>query len=147
MSLNNVINIAGSGMNAQSIRLNTTASNLANAQSVSSSEENTYRARKPVFEVQQGQFQNRSLMDSVDLEHDVGEGVHVAGIVEKDDPLDIRYEPTHPMADENGYVYYPNVNVVEEMADMISASRSFTVNVEVFNTAKTMMQKTMTMGQ
>ncbi|GGX50517.1 flagellar basal body rod protein FlgC [Saccharospirillum salsuginis] len=147
MSLNNVINIAGSGMNAQSIRLNTTASNLANAQSVSSSEEDTYRARKPVFEVLQGQFQDRDLMDPVDLEHDVGEGVHVAGIIEKDDPLDIRYEPTHPMADENGYVYYPNVNVVEEMADMISASRSFTVNVEVFNTAKTMMQKTMTMGQ
>jgi len=147
MSLNNVINIAGSGMNAQSIRLNTTASNLANAQSVSSSEEDTYRARKPVFEVLQGQFQNRNVMDPVDLEHDVGEGVHVAGIIEKDDPLDIRYEPTHPMADENGYVYYPNVNVVEEMADMISASRSFTVNVEVFNTAKTMMQKTMTMGQ
>lgn len=119
MSLNNVINIAGTGMNAQSIRLNTTASNLANAQSVSSSVEDTYRARKPVFEVLQSQFQDRDLMAPVDMEHDVGKGVHVAGIVEKDDPLDIRFEPTHPMADENGYVYYPNVNVVEEMADMI----------------------------
>ncbi len=146
MSLTNVINIAGSGMNAQSIRLNTTASNLANAQSVSSSEADTYRARKPVFEVLQSQFLDRGLSMS-ESEHYAGEGVQVSGIIEKDDPLDIRFDPTHPMADENGYVYYPNVNVVEEMADMISASRSFTVNVEVFNTAKTMMQKTLTMGQ
>lgn len=147
MSLNNVINIAGTGMNAQSIRLNTTASNLANAQSVSSSVEETYRARKPVFEVLRSEFQDRDLSAPVDLEHDIGEGVHVAGIIEKDDPLDIRYEPTHPAADEDGYVYYPNVNVVEEMADMMSASRSFSINVEVFNTTKTMMQKTLTMGQ
>lgn len=146
MSLSNVINIAGTGMNAQSIRLNTTASNLANAQSVSSSVEDTYRARKPVFEVLQSQFRDWD-SGSVDMDHDIGNGVNVRGIVEKQDPLDIRYEPTHPSADEDGYVYYPNVNIVEEMADMISASRSFTVNVEVFNTAKTMMQKTLTMGQ
>ena len=77
----------------------------------------------------------------------LGNGVKVAGIVEKDGPLEVRYEPTHPFADADGYVYYPNVSVVEEMADMMSASRSFTVNVEVFNTAKTMMQKTLTMGK
>ena len=71
----------------------------------------------------------------------------MAAIVEKQDPLDIRYDPTHPMADEKGYVYYPNVNVVEEMADMISSQRSFTVNVEVFNAAKTMLQRTLTMGK
>lgn len=145
MSLNNVINISGSGMNAQSIRLNTTASNLANAQTVSSSVEDTYRARKPIFQVWQSPHQERELVPA--NRNDVGRGVHVQGIVEKQDPLDIRYEPSHPFADEEGYVYYPNVNVVEEMADMISASRSFTVNVEVFNTAKTMMQKTLTMGQ
>lgn len=146
MSLGNVFNISGSGMNAQSIRLNTTASNLANAQSVSSSIDDTYRARKPVFQHIHAQSMDRDLVP-VDMNHDVGSGVKVAGIVEKDAPLDIRFEPTHPMADADGYVYYPNVNVVEEMADMMSAQRSFTVNVEVFNTAKTMMQKTLTMGQ
>lgn len=146
MSLSNIINIAGTGMNAQSIRLNTTASNLANAQSVSSSEEDTYRARKPIFQVLQQAGMDRD-WSNVDLDHDVGTGVNVRAIVEKEDPLDIRYDPTHPFADEQGYVYYPNVNVVEEMADMISAQRSFTVNVEIFNTAKTMLQKTLTMGQ
>lgn len=146
MSLSNVINISGSGMNAQSIRLNTTASNLANAETVSSSIDETYRARKPVFQTMQNHFIDRNNND-VDLQADVGSGVKVAAIVEKGAPLDIRYEPTHPMANEEGYVFYPNVNVVEEMADMISASRSFSVNVEVFNTAKTMLQKTLTMGK
>jgi len=146
MSLSNVINISGSGMNAQSIRLNTTASNLANAETVSSSIDETYRARKPVFQTLQNHFIDRNNQD-VDLWSDVGSGVKVAAIVEKGAPLDIRYEPTHPMANEDGYVFYPNVNVVEEMADMISASRSFSVNVEVFNTAKTMLQKTLTMGK
>lgn len=145
MSLGNIFDISGSGMNAQSIRLNTTASNLANAQSVSSSIDETYRARKPVFQHIQNHYLDRGLVP-VDLDYDVGNGVEVAAIVEKDAPLDIRYEPTHPMADEDGYVYYPNVNVVEEMADMMSASRSFSVNVEVFNTAKTLMQKTLTLG-
>lgn len=146
MSLSNVINISGTGMNAQSIRLNTTASNLANAETVSSSIDETYRARKPVFQILQKSFMDRDFSE-VDLDSDVGNGVKVAGIVEKGAPLKIRYEPTHPMANEEGYVYYPNVNVVEEMADMISASRSFAVNVEVFNTAKTMLQKTLTMGK
>jgi flagellar basal-body rod protein FlgC len=146
MSLGNIFDISGSGMNAQSIRLNTTASNLANAQSVSSSIEDTYRARKPIFQNIQSDIMDRSF-SSVDMDYDVGNGVQVAAIVEKDTPLDIRYEPSHPFADEEGYVYYPNVNVVEEMADMMSAQRSFTINVEVFNTAKTLMQKTLTLGQ
>lgn len=146
MSIGNVFDISGSAMNAQSIRLNTTASNLANAQSVSSSIEDTYRARKPVFQHIQSHYVDRGLMP-VDMDYDVGNGVRVQAIVEKDAPLDIRFEPTHPMADEDGYVYYPNVNVVEEMADMMSAARSFTVNVEVFNTAKTLMQTTLSMGK
>jgi len=146
MSLGNIFDISGSGMNAQSIRLNTTASNLANAQSVSSSLEETYRARKPIFQQVQSQYIDRGMMP-VDQNYDIGNGVKVAAIVEKDGPLEVRYEPTHPFADDEGYVYYPNVSVVEEMADMMSASRSFTVNVEVFNTAKTMMQKTLTMGK
>jgi flagellar basal-body rod protein FlgC len=146
MSLGNIFDISGSGMNAQSIRLNTTASNLANAQSVSSSLEDTYRARKPIFQQVQSQYMDRGMMP-VDQDYDIGNGVKVAAIVEKDGPLEARYEPTHPFADDEGYVFYPNVSVVEEMADMMSASRSFTVNVEVFNTAKTMMQKTLTMGK
>lgn len=144
MSLSNVFNIAGSAMNAQTVRLNTTASNLANAESVSSSLDETYRARKPVFAVQQvdplAEPDNESGIAS-------GQGVQVLGIVESDAQLRQEYNPSHPMADEQGYVYYPNVNVVEEMADMISASRSFQINTEIMNTAKQMLQQTLQMGQ
>ncbi|WP_432697698.1 flagellar basal body rod protein FlgC [Marinobacterium sp. YM272] len=144
MSLSNVFGIAGSAMNAQSIRLNTTASNLANAESVSSSEGETYRARKPVFTVQQPSADDFAAAEAGLVP---GQGVSVEGIVESDAPLRMAYEPSHPMADENGYVYYPNVNVVEEMADMISASRSFQINTEIMNTAKQMLQRTLTLGQ
>ncbi|MBA4500903.1 flagellar basal body rod protein FlgC [Marinobacterium marinum] len=144
MSLSNVFNIAGSAMTAQTVRLNTTASNLANAESVSSSEGETYRARKPVFSVQsvapeQVPEAYQSLVP--------GQGVEVDEIVESDSPLRMSYEPNHPMADENGYVWYPNVNVVEEMADMISASRSFQINADIMNTAKQLLQRTLTLGQ
>ncbi len=144
MSLGNVFDIAGSAMSAQSVRLNTTASNMANAESVSSSEGETYRARKPVFELKQ--MENLQ-SGSAPLGAQAGQGVNVAGIVESDAPLRQEYNPDHPMADEKGYVYYPNVNVVEEMADMISASRSFQINAEIMNTAKQMMQKALTLGQ
>lgn len=144
MSLSNVFNIAGSAMNAQTVRLNTTASNLANAESVSSSLGETYRARKPVFAVQQ-----LDPLAEPDNESGIaaGQGVQILGIVESDAQLRQEYNPSHPMADEQGYVYYPNVNVVEEMADMISASRSFQINTEIMNTAKQMLQQTLRMGQ
>lgn len=147
MSLNGVFDLAGMGMSAQSIRLNTTASNLANAQSASSSIDTVYRARHPVFSaVQTDAMQMQSdLMRSMDSSAAVG--LQVTDIVESDAPLERRYEPTHPEADEQGYVFYPNVNAVEEMANMISASRSFQINVEVMNTAKTMMQRVLTLGQ
>ena len=146
MSLSNVFNIAGSAMSAQTTRLNTTASNIANAETVSSSADATYRARHPVFAtVMQGQ---QSTGGSLFQDHgEAGQGVQVNGIIEDSSNLEARYEPNHPSADKNGYVYYPNVNVVEEMADMISASRSFQTNVEIMNTAKTMMQKVLTLGQ
>lgn len=145
MSLSNVFGIAGSAMNAQTIRLNTTASNLANAESVSSSVDETYRARKPVFSLKAAE----GGLDAPFAQHDVvqGQGVEVLGIVETDAPLRQEYNPSHPMADEKGYVYYPNVNVVEEMADMISASRSFQINAEIMNTAKQMIQRTLSLGQ
>ena len=149
MSLNNIFAISGSAMSAQTVRLNTVASNIANADSVASSADQTYRARKPVFE----QMMTDALRESgwnasEDLASGAsGMGVRVAGIVESDAPLEPRYEPNSPMANEEGYVFYPNVNPVEEMADMMSASRSFQTNVEIMNSAKSMMQRMLTLGQ
>lgn len=144
MSLSNVFSISGSAMSAQTIRLNTTASNMANAQSVSSSEGETYRARHPVFSLK---TPDASQLHAADSGLVPGQGVQVLGIVESQSQPRMTYEPDHPLADERGYVYYPNVNVVEEMADMISASRSFQINADVMNTAKQMLQKTLTLGQ
>ncbi len=144
MGLNTIFDIAGSGMNAQSLRLNTTASNVANANAASSSSDQVYRARHPVFsavnkQAMEAQFANDKLSPSA--------GVEVKGVVESDAPLVRRFEPHHPEADEEGYVFYPNVNVVEEMTNMISASRSFQVNVEVMNSAKQMLQRVLSLGQ
>lgn len=148
MSLSNVFDIAGTGMNAQSIRINTTASNLANAESASSSVNETYRARKPWFAVLEQETLKMNQQDMFSqLESDYGHGVQVLGIVEKDAPLQPRFQPDHPMANDDGYVYYPNVNVVEEMTDMMSSSRSYQMNVEVMKTAKQMLQRTLTLGQ
>ncbi|KAA0696007.1 flagellar basal body rod protein FlgC [Halopseudomonas laoshanensis] len=150
MSLSDVFNIAGSGMSAQSVRLNTVASNIANAETVSSSDGETYRARQPVFSTvfnaQSGMSQGmgQSLFAGDDQ---AGQGVEVRGIVQSDAELQARYEPDHPMANEEGYVYYPNVNVVEEMANMMSASRAYQTNVEIMNAAKTMLQRVLTLGQ
>ncbi|BAN49763.1 flagellar basal body rod protein FlgC [Metapseudomonas resinovorans] len=148
MSLSSIFNIAGTGMSAQNTRLNTISSNIANAETVSSSLDQTYRARHPVFATM---FQNTlgngdrgSLFTDQDQS---GAGVQVLGVIEDQSTLTPRYEPNHPAANAEGYVYYPNVNVVEEMADMISASRSFQTNVEMMNTAKQMMQKVLTLGQ
>ena len=146
MSLSDVFNIAGSGMSAQSVRLNTVASNIANAETVSSSVDQTYRARNPVFSTvfNQQHGLGQSLFAGDDQS---GQGVEVRGIVQSDAELQARYEPDHPMANEEGYVYYPNVNVVEEMANMMSASRAYQTNVEIMNAAKTMLQRVLTLGQ
>lgn len=137
MSLFNIFDIAGSGMSAQSIRLNTTASNIANAESISSSTGSTYRARHPIFSaVYNGLGQE---MEAV--------GVTVDAIIESDAPLRTQYRPSHPLADENGNIYLPNVNATEEMVDMISASRAFQSNVEVLNTSKQMLLKTLRLGE
>lgn len=147
MSLNQIFDISGSAMSAQSIRLNTTSSNIANAETASSSTGETYRARKPIFSaIQQGVMDNLEPGQSF-LQEMGSRGVRVDGIVESDAELQMRYQPEHPMANEDGYVFYPNVNIVEEMADMMSASRNFQTNVEVMNTAKSMMQRIMTLGQ
>ena len=132
MSLYRVFDIAGTGLTAQALRLNTTASNIANAESVSSNLESTYRGRHPVF-------------DNAMTEQ--GAGVKVLGVVESDAPLNKEYNPSHPLADENGFIYKPNVNVMEEMANMISASRSYDANVQVADAAKQMLSRTLTLGQ
>lgn len=137
MSMFKVFDVAGSALSAQSLRLNTTASNMANANSVSSSADQTYRARQPIFAAM--------VEDIMGKQPNVG--VEVKGIVESQAPLQMEYMPHHPMANEEGYIFKPNVNVVEEMANMISASRSFQSNVEVVNTAKQLMMRTLTMGQ
>ena len=138
MSLYNVFDVAGSGMSAQSLRLNVTASNLANANSISSSAEDTYRGRHPVFaaELQKAAANNQESVS-----------VKVLGIVEDQDPLQQEYNPNHPMADKDGYIYKPNVNVMEEMANMISASRSYQTNVQVADAAKQMLIKTLQLGK
>jgi flagellar basal-body rod protein FlgC len=152
MSLNNIFDIAGSAMSAQSVRLNTTASNIANADSASSSTDEVYRARKPVFAAIHQNTMLQALnggdapLRGID-EEGASMGVQVLGIVESDAALEMRYEPDHPMANEEGYVMYPNVNVVEEMADMLSASRSFQTNVDVMDAAKTMLQRLLSLGQ
>lgn len=138
MSLFNIFEVAGSAMSAQSVRLNTTASNLANADSVSSSIEQTYRSREPVF---------AAVMKGLQGNNAASASVRVAGIVESDAPLDSRYEPNNPMANEEGYVFLPNVNVVDQMANMISASRSYQNNVEVLNTSKQLLMATIRLGQ
>lgn len=150
MSLVNVFDVAGSGMNAQTVRLNTTASNLANAQTASSSIDQVYRSRQPVFAQMHRDAMGQGSAFGSDQGWDAqtaGRGVQVRGIVESDAPLQPRYEPDHPQANEEGYVFYPNVNPVEEMTNMISASRSFQMNVEVMNSAKQMVQRALSMGQ
>jgi flagellar basal-body rod protein FlgC len=146
MGLTTIFDIAGSGMNAQSLRLNTTASNIANADTASSSADKTYRGRHPVFAASYNAMLGHPDYATENPRAEAM-GVAVKGIVESDAPLQPRYEPENPLADEKGYVYYPNVNVVEEMTNMISASRSYQVNVEVANAAKQMLQKILTLGQ
>lgn len=139
MSLLDVFDIAGSAMSSQSVRLNVTASNLANAQSVGPDEAGTYHARQPVFSAVM-----QSLRGGVDSP---GVGVKVDAIVESQAPLEQRYQPEHPMANEQGYVYVPNVNMIDEMSNMISASRSYQSNVEVLNTSKQLLLATLRLGQ
>jgi len=125
-------------MSAQSMRLNTTASNIANADSVSSSVDETYRARHPVF---------AAAMQKAAAGQESSIGVQVLGIVESNKPLNVEHAPAHPMADKDGFIYKPNVNVIEEMTNMISASRSYQTNVQLAESAKNMLNKTLTLGQ
>ncbi|MGB7183820.1 MAG: flagellar basal body rod protein FlgC [Burkholderiaceae bacterium] len=133
MALDRIFDIAASAMNAQSQRLNVVASNLANADAVAGPDGKAYKARQVVFSVE-------SLRDG-------SQGVGVSDIVEDQRPGKRVYEPAHPMADDQGYVTHSNVSVVEEMVNMISASRSYQNNIEVMNTTQQLMLKTLQMGR
>ncbi|MEJ1298692.1 MAG: flagellar basal body rod protein FlgC [Candidatus Sedimenticola sp. (ex Thyasira tokunagai)] len=137
MSMFKVFDTAASGMSAQSMRLNLVSSNLANVDSISSSIGGTYRARHPVFAA----ILNQQNPD------DPAVGVQVKGVVESQAPLNMEFAPNNPMANEEGYIFRPNVNVVEEMANMISASRTYQSNVEVVNATKQLMSATLRMGE
>jgi flagellar basal-body rod protein FlgC len=134
MSLFNIFNISGSAMTAQSQRLNVVASNLANADSATGPDGKPYQAKQVVF-------------STVPAADQVGSGVKVLAVVEDTSPMKVIYDPKHPMADAQGYVTMPNVNPVDEMVNMISASRSYQNNVDVMNTSKSLLLKTLTIGQ
>lgn len=134
MALLNIFEVSGSALTAQSQRMNVSASNLANADSVTGPNGEPYRAKQVVFKVASPAGQ------------EVG-GVQVDSIVEDTSPFKLVYQPGNPLADERGYVRMPNVDVTAEMVNSIAASRSYQANVEVLNTAKTLMQKTLTLGQ
>ena len=153
MSFFSMFDTAGSAMTAQRLRMNVTSSNLANADTVSSSTGETYRARQPVFEAVYRQEQAAAGGNAGDAGAGVagiGEastGVRVRDIVESEAPLQQQYNPDHPMANEEGYIFKPNVNPMEEMANLISAQRSYESNLEVFNSAKQMYMRTLQMGR
>ena len=129
MSLFNVFGIASSSMSAQSQRLNVVASNLSNADSVTSSTGEPYRGR------------------TLQANLNGASGVKVAGVVHDASPMRQIFEPKHPMANKDGYVTMPNVNVVDEMVNMMSASRSYQNSIDMMNTTKSLLQKTLTIGQ
>lgn len=134
MSLFKIFDVSGSAMSAQAQRLNVVSSNLANADSVTSSNGQAYKAKQVIF----------SAMQTNDP---TSTGVRVTQVIEDPNPPKLMYDPKHPLADEKGYVSMPNVNVVEEMVNMISASRSYQTNVETMNAAKSMLLKTLAIGQ
>ena len=135
MSLINNFDVVASAMSAQSMRLNLITSNMANADTVSSDAESAYRARNPVF---------GSLMVNPGFE---AVGVDMLGVMESQTPIPVRHAPGHPLADADGNIYSSNVNVVEEMANMISASRSYQSNIEVLNTSKQLLLRTLSLGE
>lgn len=137
MSLFNIFDVAGSAMSAQNTRLNVTASNMANADSVAGTPEEAYKARQPVFSAMLNEMSGRP----------ESTGVNMAGIVESGAEHSMRYAPNHPYANEEGYIFESNVNVVEEMTNLISASRSYQNNVEVINTSKQLLTQTLRIGE
>lgn len=140
MALSGIFSIAGSALSAESIRLNTTASNLANAESVGQTEQSAYHAKHPLFTANKSDNLFAGFLKQAET------GVSVAAIVEDNTPLQKRFEPNHPLANEDGYVYVPNVNAMNEMADFISGSRAYQSNVQVIKATKQMQQAALSLG-
>ncbi|MCD5363810.1 MULTISPECIES: flagellar basal body rod protein FlgC [Chromobacterium] len=138
MSFRDISRIAGSAMTAQTVRLNTVASNLANADTAAGSEQTAYRSRKPVFATQ---YRGGDGFDGWR-----GASVGVLDVVQNQEPVRKAHEPGNPLADADGNVFYSNVNAVEEMTDMLSASRAFQTNVEVLARVKGMQQDLLKLG-
>lgn len=136
MSMFPTLDVSATGMHVQTVRLNTIASNMANVDSISSNSDETYRSKQPVFKTILNEETGRP-----------AGGVMIDDIVESEAPAIMEYNPNHPMADEDGYIYRPNVNVVEEMANMMDASRTYETNIEVMNTTKQILLKTIQMGK
>ncbi|MGG2398546.1 flagellar basal body rod protein FlgC [Pseudomonas sp. SH1-B] len=141
MAFDSIYRIAGSSMNAQTVRLNTVASNLANADSAAASAEDVYQARKPVFAAV---YNNDQLTRSVGMG---GAHVQVLDVVSAGREPVRRYEPDNPLADDQGYVFYADIDQIEEMTDMMSATRSFETSVEVLNRLKSMQQGLLKLGE
>jgi len=138
MSLVNIFDTSGSAMTAQTSRLNAIASNMANAETISGTEEGAYRAQRSVF---------KSVLQGFDGDGSNRKGAVTSEIVESQAPIIRRYEPGHPLADDTGHIYTSNVNVMEEMAEMMASSRNFQMNGDAMNTAKQLIQKVLTLGQ
>ena len=136
----NIFDIAGSGLSAQNVRLNTVASNLANAESVASSPDQAYKSRQPVFATK---FQN----ELASIQKSASAGLRTIGIVESQAENVAQYQPGNPLADDEGYIYLSNVNVIEEMTNMMSASSSYQSNIEVLNTSKELILQTLRLGR
>lgn len=142
MSIERLMMTAASAMEANKIRMSTTASNLANAETLAGNADDVYKARKPVFETIRAE--QAALLDG---EQTAMAGIKLKQIVESNDPAIRRYEPGNPLADDEGYVFAPNVNVMTEMADMIAASRAYQANIEVMKDAREISQQLLRMGQ
>ncbi|MFM8586493.1 MAG: flagellar basal body rod protein FlgC [Gammaproteobacteria bacterium] len=137
MSLSNILKLAGGALNAQTVRLNTIASNLANAETVASSEAQAYRAKRPVFS---------TVLEQASNELQSGFGVKVETISETNRVNAQVFDPTNPMADANGYVYRSNVNPLEEMTDMLDAARAYETAITTASTARELMMRTIDMN-
>ncbi|ENM5768629.1 flagellar basal body rod protein FlgC [Vibrio mimicus] len=141
MSFTDIYSIAGSAMTAQTVRLNTVASNLANADAVSANSDDAYKALKPVFAT----VYNKAQMAASDSAYPSAE-VRIMDVIQNAGQAEKRFEPNNPLANDEGYVYYPDIDVVAEMADMMSATRSFETNVEVLSNVKSMQQGLLKLG-
>lgn len=146
MAYFDTLKISGSGMTAQRLRADIIAQNLANVKTTRAANGKTYRRQTVLFQTLERRQEFKNILNEF-MGKQVNGGVKVSRIIEDNSPLNTVYEPNHPDADENGYVSYPNVNVVQEMTDLISAHRSYEANITAFNTTKSMISKALEIGK